>query len=218
MSTATAAHDEAAYDLVPDDLEPKPGRPRVLLVGTALVAAGVGVYFAAVIGVYLAMRHAWLTQPVAEGGEPWVWFADGQTIPLTPANMALGTMLVSCVTMQWAVDAVKHDDRRGAIFGLVLTVLFGGAVINATSFLYTQGGFTTSAEASNSAGLLFYVVTGSHIALIVAALVFAVIMTVRTLGDGYGSRDREGVVAASLIWYLTTAVMVVIWYAVYVTK
>lgn len=218
MSTATAAHDEAAYDLVPEDLEPAPGRPRLVLVGTALAAAGVVVYFAAVIGIYLRVRHAWLTQPVPEGQDPFTWFADGQTIALTPANMALGTMLLSCVTMQWAVDAVKRDDRRNAVFALVLTVLFGGAVINATSFLYSQAGFTTSDEVSNPAGLLFYVVTGSHLALIVAALLFAVIMTVRTLGDGYGSRDREGVVAASLIWYLTTVVMAVIWYAVYITK
>ena len=211
MSTATAAHDEAAYDLVPEDLDAGAGRPRVLLVGTALAGAGIIVYFAALVGMYLRVRHGVLVA----GDE---WFADGQSIPLTPANMAMGTMLLSCVSMQWAVDAVKHDDRRNAIFGLALTALFGGAVINATSFLYSQAGFTLSAGASNPAGLLFYAVTGSHLALIVGALLFAVIMTVRTFGGGYGSHDREGVVAASLIWYLTTAILAVVWYAVYVTK
>lgn len=218
MSTATAAHDEAAYDLVPEDLDPGAVRPRVTLVGTALVGAGIIVYFAAVIGMYLRVRHAWLNQPVAAGEDPWVWFNDGQTLPLTPGTMGLGTMLISCVSMQWAVDSVKRDDRRNAFFALVITALFGGAVINATSFLYTQSGFSLSAENTNPAGLLFYVVTGSHLVLIVGALLFAAIMTVRTLGGGYGSHDREGVVAASLIWYLTTAVMAVIWYAVYVTK
>lgn len=215
MSTATAAHDEAAYDLVPADLDAAAARPRLLLVGTALAGGSIIVAFAALIGIYLRVRAGWIAQVV--DGEHQVWFADGQTIPLTPANVAMATMLLSCVTMQWAVDAVKNDDRRGAFFALGMTALFGGAVINATSFLYTQSGFALSGG-SNSAGLLFYAVTGSHLALIVGALLFAAIMTVRTLGGEYGSHDREGIVAASLIWYLTTGIMLVIWYAVYVTK
>jgi heme/copper-type cytochrome/quinol oxidase subunit 3 len=216
MSTATAAHDEAAYDLVPTDLEPNQARPRVVLVGTALAGAAIVVAFAALIGIYLRIRHGVITGPKVDGESP-VWFADGQTIPLTPANIAMATMLISCVSMQWAVDSVKRDDRKGAFFAMAMTVLFGGAVINATSFLYTQSGFAISGG-TNSAGLLFYAVTGSHLALIVVALPFALIMSVRTLGGEYGSHDREGIVAASLIWYLTTGIMLVIWYAVYVTK
>jgi heme/copper-type cytochrome/quinol oxidase subunit 3 len=216
MSTATAAHDEAAYDLVPEDLPPGANRPRVLLVGTAFVAAGITVFFSALLGVYLAVRHAVITGTPIDGEAP-VWFADGQSIPLTPANVAMATMLISCVSMQWAVDAVKHDDRRNAFFALAMTLLFGGAVINATSFLYTQTGATLT-DASNPASLLFYAVTGSHVALVAAAMVFVAIMTIRTFGGQYGGRDREGIVAASVIWYVTTGIMFVIWYAVYVTK
>ena len=216
MSTATAAHDEAAYDLVPDDLGPGANRPRVLFVGTSLVAAGIVVFFSALIGIYLAVRHGVINGEPVDGEAP-LWFADGQTIPLTPANLAVATMLMSCITMQWAVDAVKNDDRRNAFFALVITILFGGAVINATSFLYSQAGVTLT-DATNPASLLFYVVTGSHLALLVGAMVFAVVMTVRTFGGQYGGHDREGIVAASLIWYLTTGILLVIWYAVYVTK
>jgi heme/copper-type cytochrome/quinol oxidase subunit 3 len=216
MSTATAAHDEAAYDLVPDDLEPGANRPRVLFVGTSLVASGIVVLFAALLGTYLAVRHSVITGELVDG-EPPVWFADGQTIPLTPANVAMATMLISCVTMQWAVDAVKNDDRRNAFFALILTILFGGAVINATSFLYSQSGFSMT-EATNPASLLFYAVTGAHLVLLAGAMVFATVMTVRTFGGEFGGRDREGIVSASLIWYVTTGIMLVIWYAVYVTK
>ena len=49
-------------------------------------------------------------------------------------------------------------------------------------------------------------------------LVFAGVMTFRTLGGEYSGRDREGIVAASLFWYATIAVYAVVWYAVYVTK
>jgi heme/copper-type cytochrome/quinol oxidase subunit 3 len=118
--------------------------------------------------------------------------------------------------MQWAVDSVRRNDRRNAIFALALTIAFGAAVINATSFLYAQTGLPVAGP--SPAGLLFYAVTGAHLALVVGALVFATLMTFRTLGGNYDGRDREGIVAASVIWYLTTAIYGVIWYAVYVTK
>lgn len=210
MSALTEARDEAVYDLVPDDLPAARSRPRVLLVGTALVSAAIVVGFAALVGIYLRARHG-----VVSGGE--VWFADGQTIGLTPANIALGTMAMSCVTMQWAVDAIKNDDRNNALFALAVTLFLGVAVVNATSFLWAQSGFTI-AGGSNAAGLLFYALTGSHLALLVAAMVFVVVMALRTLGGDFVGGDREGVVAASMVWYVTTGILAVIWYAVYVTK
>lgn len=220
MSTsAVATHDDLheveAYDLVPDDAPPGGSRPRVLLVGTALAGGSIIMLFAGLIGLYLAVRHAVITGPLVDD-EPPVWLADGNPIPLTPANMAFATMLLSCVTMQWAVDAVRKNDRAHAYFALFLTIFFGGAVINATAFLYQQTGLPIAGP--SPAGLLFYAVTGAHLALIVGALVFAALMTFRTLGGEYVGRDREGIVAASVIWYLTTAIFGVIWYAVYVTK
>lgn len=217
MSATTAVPDAESYDLVPELTEAGATRPRVLLVGTALVAAAIVITFAALIGLYLAVRHSVITGPLVEGEAP-VWFADaGSPIPLTPANMAFGTMLLSCVTMVWAVDSVKRNDRRNAYFALAMTILFGAAVINATTFIYTQIDLPI-AGGTNPAALLFYVVTGAHLALMIGALVFALLMTFRTLGGEYAGRDRDGITAASLIWYLTTAIFGVIWYAVYVTK
>jgi len=220
MSAATLTHqdheDEAAYDLVPDGLDPVPTRPRLLLVGTALAGAGIAVFFAALLGMYLAARHAVITGPQVGDVAP-IWFADSSPIPLTPANLALATMLLSCVTMAWAVHAVAHNDRAWAYFALAMTLLFGGAVINATVFIYKAIELPV-AGGSTAVAPLFYTLTGAHLALIACAMVFVTVMTLRTLGGEYAGRDREGIVAASLIWYLTTALLVVIWYAVYVTK
>jgi heme/copper-type cytochrome/quinol oxidase subunit 3 len=218
MSTATVVHhdDDAVYDAVPEAIPPAVSRPRVLLIGTAFAAGAIITLFAGLIGIYLSVRHGVITGPAVDGQAP-VWFAEGGPIPLTPANIAIGTMALSCVSMAWAVYSVSNNDRPGAIFALCLTLLFGFAVINATSFLYTQSEIPL-AGGTTPAGLLFYAVTGTHLALLVGAMVFASIMTLRTLGGEYSGRDREGIVAASVIWYLTTAVLAVIWYAVYVTK
>ncbi len=184
-----------------------PARPRVLLVGTALAAAGTLMAFAGLIGVYLSQRAAVLTQ----GG---AWLPKGTSIPLTPGSIGMATMALSAVTIWWAVDAVGRNDRPSAYLALGLTIMFGLAVINSTTFLYTQMGLGVNTRA----GLLVYTVTGAHLAMIVAGLVFAVVMTFRTLGGEYHGRDREGLVAAALFWYATIAVYAVIWYAIYITK
>ncbi|HEX2576391.1 MAG TPA: cytochrome c oxidase subunit 3 [Aquihabitans sp.] len=186
---------------------PAPARPRVLLVGTALVAGAWFMGIVGLVGFYLSAR----SNALASGG---TWLPEGANLPLTPGNMAFATMLISAVSMWWAVDAVGKNDRQMAYLALALTIFFGIAVINATSFLYAQAALPVD----TLAGTLIYTVTGAHLAMIIVGLVFAGVMTFRTLGGEYHGRDREGLTAAALFWYVTIAAHAVIWLAIYVTK
>lgn len=195
---------DAALALPP---APKAVRPRVLLVGTSLAAAASFMAVVGLVGVYLSARAAVLAE-----GTPWL--PDGVIIPLTPGNMAMATMLLSGVTMWWAVDAVGKNDRQMAYLALGLTIFFGIAVINATTFLYSQ----MHLPVATSQGVMIYAITGLHLAMVVGGLLYAGVMTFRTLGGEYHGRDREGLVAAALYWYVTIAAFAVIWLAIYVTK
>lgn len=186
---------------------PEAARPRVLLVGTALASAAAFMGIVGLVGVYLAAR----ADAVAAGK---VWLPEGASVPLTPGNMAFATMLISAVSMWWAVDAVGKNDRQMAYVALGLTMFFGIAVINATSFLYTQANLPVD----TTPGVLIYTATGAHLAMITIGLVYAAVMTLRTLGGEYHGRDREGLTAAALFWYVTIAAHAVIWLAIYVTK
>ena len=186
---------------------PAPARPRVLLVGTALATMATLMAFAGLIGLYLSVR----ADTLASGA---TWLPKGSNIPLTPGSMAFATMLLSGVTMWWAVDAVGKNDRQAAYLALGLTIFFGVAVINATSFLYTQ----MALPVTSTPGVFIFTVTGAHLAMIIVGLVFAGVMTFRTLGGDYHGRDREGLTAATMFWYATIAVHAVIWLAIYVTK
>lgn len=163
--------------------------------------------FVGLIGYYAAAR----AEVVSSGS---TWLPDGSTIPLTPGNMAFATMVISAVSMWWAVDAVGRNDRQMAYVALGLTMFFGAAVINATSFLYSQ----INLPVATTQGALIYTITGGHLAMIVVGLVYAAVMVFRTLGGEYGGRDREGLVAAALFWYVTIAVHAVIWYSIYIVK
>lgn len=184
-----------------------PARPRVLLVGTALASAAAVMAFAGFVGIYLSIR----ADAIAKTG---TWLPKGAGLSLTAGNIILATMILSGITMWWAVDAVGRNDRQSAYLALALTMFFGVAVVNATSFLYSQA----KLPASTTAGALIFTVTGAHLAMIIVGMGFAAVMTFRTLGGEYHGRDREGLTAAALFWYATIAVQALIWLAIYVTK
>jgi cytochrome c oxidase subunit 3 len=186
---------------------PTPARPRVLLVATVLATAAVAMLFAGLLAVYLQQRAG-----VLAGGDQWL--PEGTKIPLTPGNMSLVGFGISIVTMQWAVDAIGHDDRGHTWLALGATLVVGAFHLVGMGFLYTQTGLAVS----STPGALIYAITGAHLAMTGAAMAFVVLMAFRTLGGQYSAKDREGIVAAAVFWDATAFVYAAIWYAVLVVK
>lgn len=186
---------------------PELPRPRTLLVGTLFATSAVLAAFVALFARYFELRS-----DTIEGGQTWI---EPGTIPLVPGGMMMATMAMSLVTAQWALYAIKRDDRAHSILALVLTGLFGAAVINQTAFLYTEMGMPIDLS---PAATMVYVITGAHLAMIIAGIVFLALMAFRALAGQFSSRQADGVAAAVIFWYATVAVYAVIWYGIYITK
>lgn len=212
MATATAtATTPERLPLRLDDVEPAPPRrPRVLLVGTSLAAAASVAFFGVLFAAYFALR----AERVA-GGE--VWLPEGTNIPLSPGNMGMITLLMSLVTVQWAVHAGKLRDRGHAYLALALTVLFGVAHVVQLGYLFTEWGLPLNGEVTVPAVLL-YTILGAHLAMVAGALLFLVLMLLRSLGGQFTGPDVEGLSAAALYWYVTVALFSVIWYGILIVK
>ena len=132
-------------------------RRRELLFGTAFATAGVVMCLLTLMGAYLAARNA--------GGAQWL--ADNN-IPLAQPNMQMLTLAMSVVTMQWAVYSISRDDRTHTYLALGVTLLLGAAFVNQTTFLYKQAGVTMA----QPEGPVFYAVTGGHLAMVLAGMIF----------------------------------------------
>ena len=201
MATATSTRPVPA--LAPP---PQPRRPRALFVGSAFAAAAVGMAFLGLIGIYIAVR----AEAIAG-----TWLPEGVVIPLTPPNVAMATLLMSVVTMQWAIYAIGNRDRNNAYLALGLTILLGAAFANSTAYLYSQMGLVI---ADSTVGVLVYAISGAHLVLTIAALLYIGVVSLRALGGEYTPRDREGLSSAALFWYATVAVYALIWYTIFITK
>jgi len=185
-------------------------RPRTLLVGTAYATVAAVTAFVGLFGVYFAERAAAL-----KAGTTWI---DTGTISLPPGGMMLTTMVMSTVTMAWGAYAIRRDDRSHAYIALGLTALFGVAVINQTIFNYKSMGLTVVGKDASVQALLIFTITGAHLVMVAAGVIFIGLMAFRALAGQYSSRQTDGVVAASIFWYATVAVYTIIYFGIYVAK
>ena len=212
MSTDVVLTEGAALQLAPPA---PPTRPHGQVVAVAMIAAGSAMAIFAMLGIYLAARHG-----VKVAGNDWIP-AGGLT--LTGPNLALFTLLLSLPAMAWAQYAVARDDRQNMWVALGLVLLLGVAFINAESFVLTNLQLSTPPApavgiADSLPGMLIFTIIGAHIVMVGAAMVSILLTGLRTLGGQFTSRNREGVSAVALYWYVTVAVFPVLWYAIYVTK
>ncbi len=188
-----------------------PPRRRTLQVGTGFASAAVLMYFGGLLGVYFSERADFLR---ANPGQSWI--PAGARVELTSPTVMAWTLLLSVVTMQWAVHATARDDRRHALMALLVTAMFGVAVINQTAFQYGQMGLTI--DGGSLAAPLIYTISGSHLALVVVALAYLFIMAVRAMTAPRTSVHLDGMSAAAVLWHVMVFVYLVIWVGLFVTR
>jgi heme/copper-type cytochrome/quinol oxidase subunit 3 len=180
----------------------------VLYTGAAFGAAASALLVLSMLAVYLQVRGDFL-----ESGATTL--PDDVLLPLTPGGMGMVTLSMSLVSVAWAVWALRRDDRSHAYLAIGLTLLLGVAFVNSTVYLYQQLALPLTASATG--GLLF-IVTGTHLVMVVVGMVFLGVMGFQSLGGQLTGRDAEGMSAAALYWYVTVAVYSVIYYGIYITK
>jgi len=187
---------------------PAARRPRVLFTGAAFGAAASALVVLSTLAVYLQVRADFLDSGATT-------LPDDTLLPLTPGGMGMLTLAMSVVTVMWAVWALRRDDRPHAYLALGLTLLLGVAFVNSTIYLYQQLALPLTGSAT---GGLLYIVTGTHLVMVVVGLMFIMVMGFQSLGGQLTGRDAEGMSAAALYWHVTVAVYTAIYYGIYITK
>jgi len=182
-------------------------RPRLVLVTTCFASAAVGMFFVSLVAYYARARADALAT-----GEAWL---DASIIRLQPPNVALGTLVLSLVFVYWLVSSVRKGDRPSAYVALVVSLVLGGAAVNIVAFMLADTGLSVG---GSLVGMLVYAISGSFIALLLAAMLFVVVVGIRLLGADDPRKITEVATAAGVFWLVTTLVYSVIWYALYITK
>ena len=190
------------------------GRSRTLLIGSALSAASILMFFAGLFGVYISIRqnNEYLVENQLDGGR--LWFPD-LAVQIAPGTMMMFTTWISLFTMAWAVQAIRNDDRRNAYVAMGVTILMGAAVINQMVFAITDFGVPIDRSVPS---LLLYTLYGAYIAFMAIAMIFVLLMGIRALAGQFDSTNADGIQAAAIIWFTAVIVYMPLWYLITITK
>ena len=185
---------------------PAPAPRNQVIVGATLASIAAMMLTGGMLAVWAVQR----TQAIDTDGS---WLPSSVTIPEVPSNVMLIAFAAVCSFAQWGVWAARRDDRANTVFALAATGFVAILIINAQVFIYSQVDLSVS---DGAYGSMFYAITGTFIALMVAGLALTLVTMFRFLGGR--SRDRELLIAHAIFWYAMAAVFSAIWFVVYVTK
>ncbi len=188
-----------------------PAPRRQLFIGTAVACVAGTMMIGSMLAVWALLRGRYLTDGFA--GEAVDRFADSYIIPEVATNVMLMTVWALCMFAQWAVYAGNRGDRAHTALGLGVSAIMAIAFINAQAFVYVDMGVVID---ENYYGTLFYAITGSMLALVVAGLVYTAVAAFRALAGRLG--ETEILSAHALYWYFIAVAYSAVWFAVYVTK
>jgi cytochrome c oxidase subunit 3 len=148
-------------------------------------------------------------------------FTGGQWPPagievLDPLHLPLYNtviLLLSGTTVTWAHHALLHNDRKGLVYGLTLTVLLGVLFSFVQAYEYATAPF----EFSNSIyGATFFMATGFHGFHVLVGTIFLLVCLIRALKGDFTPQKHFGFEAAAWYWHFVDVVWLFLFFSIYV--
>ena len=122
-------------------------------------------------------------------------------------------LLTSGTTVTWAHHALLHKDKRGLVWGLVITVLLGLLFTACQVLEYSEAGFQYT---GNLYGATFFMATGFHGFHVVIGTIFLIFCLVRAMRDSFTPEHHLGFEFAAWYWHFVDVVWLFLFASIYV--
>ena len=162
-------------------------------------------FFAGLFAAYFASRAAIAPWPPTE--------FEHTLEPLGIVFPATVLLVISSVTCQIGVNAIRRDDRSGFIraigITLVLGIVFLVIQIYDYGLLYSHG----LTLASGPYGTTYYTLTGFHGAHVFGGVIMLTVVLYRGMAGQFSARHHDAVEGTSIYWHFVD----VVWIGLYLT-
>jgi len=122
-------------------------------------------------------------------------------------------LLLSGTTVTWAHHALLEDNRRGLIWGLVLTIALGMVFTALQAYEYGHAAFSFSGHIY---GATFFMATGFHGAHVIIGTLFLAVCLFRALSGHFSAKQHFGFEAAAWYWHFVDVVWLFLFMAIYI--
>lgn len=146
-------------------------------------------------------------------GQPWL--PEGQELPVYIALANSAILLSSSLSMHWALEGIKHNNRLALKSGLVVTILLGATFLGIQVNEYVNLGFLPKDSAQAS---VFFSLTGLHGAHVAVGLIILIVVAVRAFRGHYGPEKEKhwGVEIPGIYWHFVDVMWIFVFTTLYV--
>ncbi len=162
------------------------------------------------IMVFGAFFTAYFFIRVVGGAE---WPAEGTELPKLIALVNTLILISSSLTMHWALESTKHNNRFGLQVGILTTFLLGSTFLFIQINEYVHVGF---APQDHAQGTIFYGLTGLHGAHVFIGLTLLLFTTIRAFRGHFTPAEHRGVEVPGIYWHFVDVMWVIVYLSVYI--
>jgi cytochrome c oxidase subunit III len=150
----------------------------------------------------------WPPKPTADG-KTFVSTFDPWGLPLVNTLI----LLTSGTTVTWAHHALLENNRKGLIWGLLITVILGAVFTLCQAYEYGHAAFKF---AGHSYGSTFFMATGFHGFHVLVGTIFLAVCLVRAMKGHFTPKQHFGFEAAAWYWHFVDVVWLFLFACIYV--
>ncbi len=182
------------------------------ILGMVLFIASEVMFFAGLFAAYFNVRLTAAHWPPFVNEAPFEPFSLHTPEHLVVAGSLTAVLVLSSVTMQLGVWAIRRGDRRAFLRATAVTLLLGVVFLGGQLWDYTQLEFGITDTAFGST---FYTLTGFHGAHVLGGAVMLSVVLYRGLAGQFSARHHDAVEATSLYWHFVDVVWIALFSTLY---
>ena len=122
-------------------------------------------------------------------------------------------LLTSGATVTWAHHSLIEGNRKGLIWGLVLTVTLGAVFTAVQAYEYSHAAFGFKENVYSS---VFFMATGFHGFHVLVGTIFLLVCLVRAIKGQFTPQRHFGFEAAAWYWHFVDVVWLFLFAVIYV--
>ena len=122
-------------------------------------------------------------------------------------------LLTSSTTVTWAHHAIREGNQKGAVQGLLVTVLLGILFSCVQAYEYSTAPFTFT---GGIYGSTFFMATGFHGAHVIIGTIFLTVCLFRAMKGQFKPDHHFGLEAAAWYWHFVDVVWIFLFSCIYV--
>jgi cytochrome c oxidase subunit 3 len=164
----------------------------------------------------LIMSFAGLTSAFIVSSKREDWLKDFQLPDAFILSAVL--ILISSISIYFALKAIKKNNRKGATIGLVTTFLLGIAFVISQLNGYDQiiaSGYHFTGQTSNITMSYIYIISALHIAHVLAGLISLIIVIYNHFKQKYNSQETLGFELAATFWHFVDILWLYLFFFLY---